>query len=159
MANNSSLIGISANLNHTDPASGTNMFYINNVHNVTIKDNNFSLSASDGTNFYMTTIIDSTNVYIGNNTMNMNSDGDFSYFMSVLGRQNKNITVEKNAYNVSGTALPIRTFYVYRTTIENLKGSGNTSNLNAAQMRTWDGDSSIINGSISFTNGFTVTLP
>jgi hypothetical protein len=107
----------------------------------------------------MTTIIDSTNVYIGNNTMNMNSDGDFSYFMSVLGRQNKNITVEKNAYNVSGTALPIRTFYVYRTTIENLKGSGNTSNLNAAQMRTWDGDSSIINGSISFTNGFTVTLP
>ena len=159
MANNSSLIGISANLNHTDPASGTNMFYINNVHNVTIKDNNFSLRASDGTNFYMTTIIDSTNVYIGNNTMNMHSDGDFSYFMSVLGRQNKNITVEKNAYNVSGTAIPIRTFYVYRTTIENLKGSGNTSNLNAAQMRTWDGDSSIINGSISFTNGFTVTLP
>ncbi|RXJ88833.1 hypothetical protein CRV01_09420 [Arcobacter sp. CECT 8983] len=159
MANNSSLIGISANLNHTDPASGTNMFYINNVNNVTIKDNNFSLSASDGTNFYMTTIIDSTNVYIGNNTMNMKSDGDFSYFMNVLGRQNKNITVEKNAYNVSGTALPIRTFYVYRTTIENLKGSGNTTNLNAAQMRTWDGDSSIINGSISFTNGFTVTLP
>jgi len=159
MANNSSLIGISANLNHTDPASGTNMFYINNVHNVTIKDNNFSLNASDGTNLYMTTIIDSTNVYIGNNTMNMNSDGDFSYFMSVLGRQNNNFTVEKNAYNVSGTALPIRTFYVYRTTIENLKGSGNTSNLNAAQMRTWDGDSSIINGSISFTNGFTVTLP
>lgn len=159
MANNSSLIGISANLNHTDPASGTTMFFMNDVHNVTIKDNHFSLSASDGTNFYMTTIIDSTNVYIGNNTMNMNSDGDFSYFMSVLGRQNKNITVEKNAYNVSGTALPIRTFYVYRTTIENLKGSGNTSNLNAAQMRTWDGDSSIINGSMSFTNGFTVTLP
>jgi len=159
MANNSSLIGISANLNHTDPASGTNMFYINNVHNVTIKNNNFSLNASDGTNLYMTTIIDSTNVYIGNNTMNMHSDGDFSYFMSVLGRQNNNFTVEKNAYNVSGTALPIRTFYVYRTTIENLKGSGNTSNLNAAQMRTWDGDSSIINGSISFTNGFTVTLP
>lgn len=159
MANNSSLIGISANLNHTDPASGTNMFYINNVHNVTIKDNHFSLHASDGTNLYMTTIIDSTNVYIGNNTMNMHSDGNFSYFMSVLGRQNNNLTVEKNAYNVSGTALPIRTFYVYRTTIENLKGSGNTSNLNAAQMRTWDGDSSIINGSIIFTNGFTVTLP
>jgi len=159
MANNSSLIGISANLNHTDSASGTNMFYINDVHNVTIKDNNFSLNASDGTNLYMTTIIDSTNVYIGNNTMNMNSDGDFSYFMSVLGRQNNNITVEKNAYNVSGTTIPIRTFYVYRTTIENLKGSGNTSNLNAAQMKTWDGDSSIINGSISFTNGFTVTLP
>ena len=159
MANNSSLIGISANLNHTNPATGTTMFFMNGVHNVTIKDNNFSLSASDGTNFYMTTIIDSTNVYIGNNTMNMNSDGDFSYFMSVLGRQNNNITVEKNAYNVSGTANTLRTFYVYRTTIENLKGSGNTSNLNAAQMRTWDGDSSIINGSISFTNGFTVTLP
>jgi len=154
MGNNTTLTGITAHITNSS-GTGTAIAHIDNVNNVTIKNSNLTVISSPIEVSYVFTVNDSDNIYIGNNTLKMHSDGPYASLIGFIGTQINNVTIENYDYTISGTTDKSRTFYFYNVTMNNLNGSNNTTNQSAGSMGTYN-NASTINGSVSFTNGFTV---
>ena len=127
MADNSSLIGVTASL--SQPGSST-IAKIEGKQNVTIRDNPFTTTVSAATANGLQ-IQNSQNVIIDNNTVSIVTNGSNGQFISFVGT-NSNVSVNNNTVSMTGTAAPANQDYIFLAggvTINNLSGTGNTSNI------------------------------
>ena len=124
MADNSSLIGVTANVNTTGSAY---IVHIEGKQNVTIRNNNLT-AQNDNSTAGAIIIRDSQDVTIKNNVSSVTSDGNGARFLAIIGN-NSNISIDDNELSVTGSGFNKRfVFFANSSTINNLSGTGNTTN-------------------------------
>ncbi len=128
MADNSSLIGVTASINR---AGSTVIAHIDGKQNVTIRDNTLTstVSASTASAFL---IKNSHDVTIDNNDVSIVANGSTGQFIAFTDN-NSNISVNNNSVSMTGSILTTDQHYILLAggvTINNLSGTGNTSNIN-----------------------------
>ncbi|KKL15969.1 hypothetical protein LCGC14_2500290 [marine sediment metagenome] len=125
MADNSSLIGVKAKITNSSTAI---IAKIEGKDNVKILNNTLTSEVSSFTAATLE-IRNSRNVTIRNNTMNVIANG-LSGLGIAFADNNANIDFSNNSLNIGGTAATLRTYILAAgVTINNLSGTGNTSNL------------------------------
>jgi len=145
MADNSSLIGMKAKITNS---SSSIIARIEGKDNVKILNNTLTSEVSISTAGILETS-NSRNITIRNNTMNVIANGSTAHSIA-FGGNNANIDFSNNSLNIGGTAPTLRTYLFTGTvTINNLSGTGNTSNLVTCY---YGGGGYTITGSIE-TNG------
>ncbi|WP_254869698.1 inverse autotransporter beta domain-containing protein [Thalassospira sp. HF15] len=130
MADNSSLIGITANLTK---AGSTAIAKIVGKQNVTIRNSKLTTTTTGGsTTASIFEIEDSHNVTIENNNISVVADGSTAQLLSIRGSNNSNISIDDNTVSITGTA-GTKKYIVLAGSVEitNLSGTGNTSNITA----------------------------
>ncbi|WP_297809322.1 inverse autotransporter beta domain-containing protein [uncultured Methylophaga sp.] len=125
MADNSSLIGMKAKIT---TSLSTTIARIEGKDNVKILNNMLTTEVSSSTASILH-VENSGNVSIRNNTMNIIANGSTAHVIAFVGN-NANIDFSNNSLNIGGTAPTLRTYMLTGgVTINNLSGTGNTSNL------------------------------
>ncbi|BDW89233.1 inverse autotransporter beta domain-containing protein [Thalassospira tepidiphila] len=125
MADNSSLVGVTANVNTT--TGSAYIVHIEGKQNVTIRDNKLT-TQNDTSTAGAIIIRDSQDVTIKNNVSSITSDGNGARFLAIIGN-NSNISIDDNKLSVSGAGFDKRfVFFANSSTINNLSGTGNTTN-------------------------------
>ncbi|MFV1850815.1 MAG: inverse autotransporter beta domain-containing protein [Thalassospira sp.] len=125
MADNSSLIGVTANLTRS---SSSTIARIAGKNNVTIRDNKLTTTVS-GSTASTFDIEDGQNITIENNDISIIANGSTSHFLAIRGA-NSNISVNDNKISTTGTAATKRYILLAGSVnISNLSGTGNTSNI------------------------------
>jgi len=128
MADNSSLIGITANLTK---AGSTAIAEIVGKQNVTIRNSKLTTTTTSGsTTASIFEIEDSHNVTIENNNISVVANGSTAQLLSIRGSNNSNISIDDNTVSITGTA-GTKKYIVLAGSVEitNLSGTGNTSNI------------------------------
>ncbi|WP_288349771.1 inverse autotransporter beta domain-containing protein [uncultured Thalassospira sp.] len=148
MADNSSLIGVTASINR---AGSTVIAHIDGKQNVTIRDNTLTstVSASTASAFL---IKNSHNITIDSNDVSIVANGSTGQFIAFTDN-NSNISVNNNSVSMTGSILTTDQHYILLAggvTINNLSGTGNRSNI----ARCYIVSTYTITGSIT-TNGTT----
>jgi len=149
MADNSSLIGVTASLNQ---ASSLTIARIDGKQNVTIRDNTFTTKSGATANGIQ--VQDSQNVTIDNNTVSIVANGSGGQFIAFVGT-NSNVSVNNNTVSMTGTTAPASQDYIFfagGVTVNNLSGTGNTSNITSCYFV--NAGTSTVTGSIT-TSGTT----
>ncbi len=125
MSDNSSLIGITATIEQTSSAT---IARIDGKQNVTIRDNTLTVTSDATANGIQ--IDTSQNVTIDNNTVSIVANGSGGQFLAFQGTSS-NVSVNNNTVSMTGTTAPANQYYVFFSggvTVNNLSGTGNTSN-------------------------------
>lgn len=127
MADNSSLIGVTASINR---AGSTVIAHIDGKQNVTIRDNKLTstVSASTASAFL---IKNSHDITIDNNDVSIVANGSTGQFIAFTDN-NSNVSVNNNTVSMTGSILTADQHYILLAggvTINNLSGTGNTSNI------------------------------
>ncbi|MBN8197035.1 inverse autotransporter beta domain-containing protein [Thalassospira povalilytica] len=148
MADNSSLIGVTASINR---AGSTVIAHIDGKQNVTIRGNTLTstVSASTASAFL---IKNSHDITIDSNDVSIVANGSTGQFIAFTDN-NSNISVNNNSVSMTGSILTTDQHYILLAggvTINNLSGTGNTSNI----ARCYIVSTYTITGSIT-TNGTT----
>ena len=128
MADNSSLIGITANLTKT---GSTAIAKIVGKQNVTIRNSKLTTTTTGGsTTASIFEIEDSHNITIENNNISVVANGSTAQLLSIRGSNNSNISINDNTVSITGTA-GTKKYIVLAGSVEitNLSGTGNTSNI------------------------------
>jgi hypothetical protein len=145
MADNSSLIGVNAKITNS---SSTRIAKIEGKENVNILNNTFTTES--GATAGIILIDNSRNVTIRNNNMNVIANGVNGQVIAFVN-DNANIDFSNNTLNMGGTS-PVSEWDTYflasGVTINNLSGTGNTSN----HVNCYINSSYTVTGSIE-TNG------
>ncbi|MCX4192464.1 inverse autotransporter beta domain-containing protein [Methylophaga sp. OBS1] len=124
MADNSSLIGVKAKITNS---SSSIIARIEGKDNVKILNNTLTSEVSISTAAILD-VRSSRNVTIRNNNINVIANGSSAHVISFVDN-NANIDFSNNSLNIGGTAATLRTYLLSGVTINNLSGTGNTSNL------------------------------
>lgn len=125
MADNSSLIGVTANVNTT--TGSAYIVHIEGKQNVTIRNNKLTTQNVNSTAGAII-IRDSQDVTIKNNVSSVTSNANGARFLAIIGN-NSNISIDDNKLSVSGAGVDKRfVFFANSSTINNLSGTGNTTN-------------------------------
>ncbi|WP_417510457.1 hypothetical protein [Methylophaga sp.] len=128
MADNSSLIGVKAKITNSSSAI---IAKIEGKDNVKILNNMLTSEVSSGSSAVILTIRNSRNVTVRDNNMNVIANGYNGAVLQILNN-NANIDFSNNTLNMAGTS-PVSKWVTYflgtGVTINNLSGTGNTSNL------------------------------
>ena len=128
MADNSSLIGVKAKITNSSSAM---IAKIEGKENVKILNNTLTSEVSSGSSAVILTIRNSRNVTVRDNKMNLIANGYNGAVLQILNN-NANIDFSNNNLNMAGTS-PVSKWVTYflgtGVTINNLSGTGNTSNL------------------------------
>ncbi|WP_417806158.1 inverse autotransporter beta domain-containing protein [Thalassospira lucentensis] len=128
MADNSSLIGITANLTKGE---STAIAKIDGKQNVAIRNSKLTTTTTGGsTTASIFEIADSHNVTIENNDISVMANGSTAQLLSIRGSNNSNISINDNTVSITGTAGTKKYIVLAGSVvITNLSGSGNTSNI------------------------------
>jgi len=127
MADNSSLIGIDAKITSSSSAK---IVQIEGKENVNILNNTFTTVSDSESTASGLAIDNSRNVSIRNNTINIIANGGNGQATAFIGN-NANIDFSNNTLNMGGTSSVSRWytyFFAGSVTVNNLSGTGNTSN-------------------------------
>ena len=149
MSDNSSLIGITATIEDTGSAS---IAKIDGKQNVTIRDNTLTVTSDATANGIQ--VSNSQNLTIDNNTVSIVANGSGGQFLAFQGT-NSSVSVNNNTVSMTGTTAPANQDYIFfagGVTVNNLSGTGNTSNFTSCYFV--NAGTSTVTGSIT-TSGTT----
>lgn len=144
MADNSSLIGVTASITSTLSAT---IAKIDGKQNVTIKDSTLKVTSNSTASGIQ--ISGSSDVKIDNNNITVVSNGANSQFATFQGT-NANIAIDDNTVSMTAATSNYYLLFAGGAEVSNFSGTGNTSNDTSCH----DGSAGPITGSVT-TNGIT----